>query len=75
VKYDYLRPDQARLAFRHFFGQDYDLKLEALTPGDFAVAAAKASILGLTDPAELADLLAREQEAKGEKSTVIGFIK
>jgi len=74
VKYDYLTPAQARLAFRHFFGQDFEIKLEALTPGDFAVAARKASILGLTDPAELAELLAQEQEAKGVKSVGLGFI-
>jgi len=73
VKFDYLTPAQARLAFRHFFGQDFDLKLEALTPGDFAVVARQAAIMGLTDPAELAGLLAQEQEAKGIKSTVIGF--
>jgi SpoVK/Ycf46/Vps4 family AAA+-type ATPase len=67
VKYDYLSPEQARLAFRHFFGQDYDIKLEALTPGDFALAATKASMLGLTDPAELTAVLAKEQETKGFK--------
>jgi len=74
VKYDYLTRDQARLAFRHFFGQDFEVKLEALTPGDFVVAANKAKILGLTEPAELVELLAREQEAKGVKSAGIGFI-
>jgi len=74
VKYDYLTLDQARLAFRHFFGLDYEIKLEALTPGDFTLAARKAAILGLSEPAELAELLAQEQEAKGVKSAGIGFI-
>jgi SpoVK/Ycf46/Vps4 family AAA+-type ATPase len=73
VKYDYLTLTQARLACQHFFGQDFEVKLEALTPGDFAVVARQAAIMGLDDPAELADLLAREQEAKGLKSNVIGF--
>jgi SpoVK/Ycf46/Vps4 family AAA+-type ATPase len=73
VKYDYLTREQARLAFRHFFGLDYDVKLEALTPGDFAVVARKAAIMGLDDPAELVAMLALEQEAKGVKSTAIGF--
>jgi hypothetical protein len=73
VKFDYLTIDQARLAFSHFFGQDFELKLEALTPGDFAVVARRAAIMGLTDPAELIEMLAREQEAKGIKSTVMGF--
>ena len=73
VKYDYLTREQARLAFGHFFGQDHDVKLDALTPGDFAVVARKAAIMGLTDPAKLAEMLAQEQEAKGIKSTVMGF--
>ena len=73
IKYNYLTREQARLAFRHFFGQDLEVKLEALTPGDFAVAARKASIMGLTEPADLIELLVQEQEAKGIKSTVIGF--
>lgn len=73
IKYDYLTPDQARLAARHFFGRDFAIKLEALTPGDFAVAARKAAILGLTDPIDLAELLVQEQEAKGIKIQTIGF--
>ena len=73
VKYGYLTREQARLAFRHFFGQDGEVKLEALTPGDFAVVARKAAILGLTAPAELTDMLAQEQEAKGIKNRSIGF--
>jgi SpoVK/Ycf46/Vps4 family AAA+-type ATPase len=73
VKYEYLTREQAGLAFRHFFGQDAKVELEALTPGDFAVAARKAAIMGLTAPAELLAMLAREQEAKGVKSTAMGF--
>jgi SpoVK/Ycf46/Vps4 family AAA+-type ATPase len=73
IKYNYLTQEQARLAFRHFFSQDLEVKLGALTPGDFAVAARKASIMGLTEPADLIELLTQEQEAKGVKSTVIGF--
>ena len=74
VKYDFLTRAQARLAFRHFFGQDFEVKLDALAPRDFMMVARKASIMGLTDPAELAGLLAQEQEAKGIKSTVTGFL-
>jgi SpoVK/Ycf46/Vps4 family AAA+-type ATPase len=73
VKYDYLTIKQARLAFQHFFGQDFEVKLESLTPGDFAVVHRQAAIMGLENPAELVDMLTREQEAKGLKSTVIGF--
>jgi SpoVK/Ycf46/Vps4 family AAA+-type ATPase len=74
VKYDFLTRDQARLAFSHFFGQDFEVKLDALTPGDFAVVARQAEILGLSDPAQLAALLAQEQEAKGVKSAGVGFL-
>jgi len=73
IRYDYLTREQAGLAFRHFFGQNFEVKLEALTPGDFAVAARKASIMGLAEPADLIELLIQEQEAKGIKAAAIGF--
>ncbi|MDR2800568.1 MAG: AAA family ATPase [Desulfovibrio sp.] len=74
VKYEYLTPNQASLAFRHFFGLEYSLDMRALTPGDFAVVKKKAAILGMREPAELAGLLAQEQEARGVvKSAKIGF--
>jgi SpoVK/Ycf46/Vps4 family AAA+-type ATPase len=73
VKFDYLTPQQAELAFQHFFGQKLRVGLTALTPGDFAVVKSKAAILGVSEPAELLALLAEEQEAKGVKATDIGF--
>jgi SpoVK/Ycf46/Vps4 family AAA+-type ATPase len=74
VRLDYLRPEQVRLAFRHFFSLDCFFSLRSLTPGDFCVVQKKASILGVDDPAELAAMLAREQEAKGvQQNARIGF--
>ena len=50
------------------------LKLELLTPGDFAVVARKAEILGERDPAQLAQWLEEEVVAKPEgKRTRMGF--
>jgi hypothetical protein len=50
------------------------LKLELLTPGDFAVVARKAEVLGERDPARLAQWLAEEVVAKPEGKRVrIGF--
>ncbi|MDR1871168.1 MAG: ATP-binding protein [Deltaproteobacteria bacterium] len=79
VKYSYLTPDQTLLAFAHFFGPEKapslnDLPvLNRLTPGDFAVVARKAAILGLTQTSELVELLLMEQAAKSAKTAVIGF--
>ena len=49
VAYDYMIPEQASLAFQHFFGIDnVDLAhLPSLAPGDFVVVKQKAEILGL----------------------------
>jgi hypothetical protein len=56
------------------FEYGYPLDLLALTPGDFFVVKNKAAILGVYNPAELAELLAREQDAKGvTKNDRIGF--
>jgi hypothetical protein len=77
VKYDFLKPVQAALAFRHFFGTEVapDLShLTHLTPGDFAVVKSKQEILDIADQAELVRMLTLEQDAKGVKSTKIGFV-
>ena len=50
------------------------LRLDPLTPGDFAVVARRAAILGTRDPHALAAMLAEEVAAKpGAGSTPIGF--
>ena len=77
VKYDFLKPAQVALAFRHFFGAEaaHDLShLTHLTPGDFAVVKSKQDILDTADHAELVRMLTLEQDAKGVKSTKIGFV-
>ena len=53
VTLDYLAPEQARAAFRGYFGLEPPAgvaALAALTPGDFAVVRRKAEVLDLKDP-------------------------
>ena len=69
--------DQVAAAFFKAFGIEaprFILKLELLTPGDFAVVARKAEVLGERDPARLARWLEEEVVAKPESGKRrIGF--
>jgi hypothetical protein len=73
IKFGYLTPRRAGLAFKHFFGAARRADLENLTPADFALAAKKASILRATGEEELYELLRQEAAAKGGKLRQIGF--
>lgn len=68
---------QARALFSHTFGQQAPLSLDALcqlTPGDFAVVARKAQVMGETDARALVAALAAEVEARpGGARRPIGF--
>ena len=71
-----MTPDQIGRTFRAAFGADAPrdaLRLNPLTPGDFAVVARKADIMGETDPSALAAMLAAEVAAKPEARGGIGF--
>ena len=74
---DYLSPEQARAAFRSFFGQQppADLSdLAGLAPGDFAVVRRKAEILDcLSDSREVMAMLRAECEAKPDLPRRVGF--
>ena len=77
VAYDYMTPEQACLAFQHFFGIDnVDLAhLPSLAPGDFVVVKQKAEILGLLkDKNELIKMLEQEQLNKAPVHHKIGFM-
>jgi SpoVK/Ycf46/Vps4 family AAA+-type ATPase len=77
VRFDYLRPAQAQAAFRHFFGLEPPTSSslpDELTPGDFAVVARRAAVLGTAgDPGALRDALAAEVRARDPGARPIGF--
>ena len=73
----YLSPEQARVAFRTYFGNEPPAEvasLAALTPGDFEVVRRKTEILDcLSDPCALMGMLHAECEAKPNWSRRVGF--
>jgi len=77
VACNYLTPAQSKAAFRHFFELDPPsgmAELSVLTPGDFAVVARKAVVMGADDdPGALLEMLARECAAKPGHRNPIGF--
>ena len=72
-----LDAQQRAQGFRRFFGfeappdalEGFDL----LTPGDFAVVARRARLLGIVEPAAILRELAREQAAKPDAPRPVGF--
>ena len=77
VTLDYLAPEQARAAFRGYFGLTPPAgvaALMALTPGDFAVVRKQAQVLDcLGEPEALAAMLRAECDAKPDCPRPIGF--
>ena len=77
VTLDYLAPEQARAAFRGYFGLEPPAgvaALTALTPGDFAVVRKQAEVLDcLREPEALAAMLRAECDAKPDCPRPIGF--
>ena len=71
-----LTASQRNAAFRQFLGAEPPTGLQALdllTPGDFAVVAKRARLLGIRKPGALLAELAREQDAKPDARTPVGF--
>lgn len=77
IDFGFLAPRVARGLFEHLFAMPAPAGLDrlgSLTPGDFAVVAKKAAILGLEgDADELCTMLAAECALKGEQRRDIGF--
>lgn len=79
VRFDSLPPEQIRLAFRRFFGLESPARLLSgaveLTPGDFALVARKALLLGTSEDASaLAAMLEAEALARPRGTAkAIGF--
>ena len=72
-----MTPSQIQIAHRRAFRCDAPrsvLELNGLTPGDFAVVARKAAVLGENDRSRLAKWLEEEAEAKPDmRRRRIGF--
>ena len=77
VRFDWLSPAQARLAFRRFFGLPAPsglLALRTLTPADFSLVRRRAALRGGgTDPDALLRLLAAECEGRVNGRLPVGF--
>jgi SpoVK/Ycf46/Vps4 family AAA+-type ATPase len=77
VRFAPMSPSQIALAFRHHFGCEAPaaaLRLDMVTPGDFAVVSHKASVLRVEDADTLAALLAAEIATKPGARNAIGFV-
>lgn len=77
VQFRSMSAEQVSAAFHRSFGMEapeHLLKTEGLSPGDFAVVARKATILGENNAVRLADLLIEEVLARpGQTKNRIGF--
>ena len=77
VRFEALRPEQARAAFARFFGRPAPsalADLPPLVPADFSLVARKARLLGrFEDPAALLQLLAEEAAARPGAGAPLGF--
>ena len=75
LRFDQLDPAQAARAFEHFFGAVAPRSLpEGLAPGDFATVQRKRELFGAATPTRLSQWLDEEVQAKGLRTTSIGFI-
>lgn len=70
MKFDFMKPDQARRLFKAYFGveapEEMD-KNEILTPGDFAAVKKKAEILGMITGEEIYKMIKEETDLKPQK--------
>lgn len=76
VTFHALTPERSAALFVRYFDQpvpENSPTLENLTPGDFGVVSARASLLDMQDPRILAQWLISEAEARGGGSRSVGF--
>jgi SpoVK/Ycf46/Vps4 family AAA+-type ATPase len=76
VRFGWLTPPQARLAFRRFFGIVAPPALDGLrtlTPADFALVQRRGAMLGAAEPDELVRLLAAECGERVGGRAPVGF--
>ena len=76
VKFFAMSRDQIAEAFMHFFGDTAPselLRIENLTPADFALIRNQAQILGITDKYKLSEMIIDEAASRGAAKQRIGF--
>lgn len=77
MKFDFMKPDQARRLFFSYFGVEAPLEMdknEILTPGDFAAVKKKADILGLNTGEEIYKMIKEETDLKPQRpGATFGF--
>ncbi|WP_210162125.1 AAA family ATPase [Amorphus coralli] len=76
VTFGPMTPEQIEEAFRRFFAAEAPpsvRRLSQLTPGDIAVVARKAEVLGVSDPLDLARMIEAEVALKPSIARRIGF--
>ena len=76
VKFDTLPADKAAACFAHYIGADAPAglaQIEGLVPSDFSLVKRRCDILGITDLAEMLEMLRKEAASRGDKSRPIGF--
>lgn len=77
MKFDFVRPAQARKLFKSYFNVEAPDAIDhnpILAPGDFAAVQKKVSILGITDAEEIYKMLCEETDLKPQKPKAsIGF--
>jgi hypothetical protein len=77
LRFDWLTPAQARLAFRRFFGIPAPAGLDSLrtlAPADFALVSRRAMVhAGVADPTKLLRMLAAECEGRIGGRLPVGF--
>jgi transitional endoplasmic reticulum ATPase len=74
--FDFIKPEQSRKLFESYFGMDAPedvIRLDQLTPGDFANVKKQTKALRITDRAEIIALLTAEVKEKGGRISRIGF--
>jgi transitional endoplasmic reticulum ATPase len=76
VRFDWLTPAQARLAFRRFFTLTAPAQLDGLlvlTPADFSLVRRRATLTGVAEARALVRLLAAECEGRIGGRRPVGF--
>lgn len=77
MKFDFMKPEQARRLFKSYFGVEAPERInrnEIITPGDYAAVRKKVEILGITDAEEIYKMIEEETNLKPQRpGNPLGF--